>query len=551
MDLDTALAVLGSDRTADEVERAALAVVCGAAFLALVTWIAFDSRSQSDTGLSAAAGVLVVGTTTAYGIYGSPILLATSRRSRAVGEGPELVRRAVLAMQIAPTLEGAASFASEHGDGPLARSLDAHARRARAAPGTGWGPFADEWGDRDPALRRAISLLTTAATSSDADRDRVLDRALAAALDGTRDRLHSFAARLTGPTNAIYGFGVVLPLALVGALPAVAAAGVPVSLPIVVVVFDLVLPVGLAAAGAWLVARRPSAFPPTPIPRTHPSREDQAFRAVCCALVLGVLGWLLAPVAAPAWTRWLAAPGLALGGGLLWWANPLIDVRERVTAVEAGLPDAVELVGRRLRRGEPLEAAIPAVGHELTGPTAALFADAAGLADRLMVPPIAAFSGPYGVLSDLPSDRVESEVALLPLAAEAGPRGGDVLVTAAQHLDALRSVDAEVRRSLKRTTDTLFQTAAVFAPLIGGTTVALAARIGRDGVGVGVTVFPARSLGLAVGVYVLLCALVLAALATALAHGTDRARIAQQAGVALLCASVLFPTALVTVGALV
>jgi hypothetical protein len=155
-----------------------------------------------------------------------------------------------------------------------------------------------------------------------------------------------------------------------------------------------------------------------------------------------------------------------------------------------------------------------------------------------------AFLGPHGALADLPSPRLRGGAELLSLAAREGPPAGDALIATAEHVAALREIEAEGRRELAHVTSTLANTAAVFGPLVAGTTVALS-----DGVaaGAGLAVasgagavggavgpgLPTAALGAAVGAYVLLLAPLLTVLSTGLERGLDRALLGHRVGLAL------------------
>jgi len=103
----------------------------------------------------------------------------------------------------------------------------------------------------------------------------------------------------------------------------------------------------------------------------------------------------------------------------------------------------------------------------------------------------------------------------------------------ADHVEDLQRVEREARRELASVTGTLRNTAAIFGPLVGGATVALA-----DGMAAGTLgdPLPTAALGVAVSTYVLLMAAVLTALATGLERGFDRGLVGYRVGLALLCA---------------
>jgi len=531
-ELRRALAYLGASVAAETVVRAGYGAGLLVGGVAAVAAVVLGLRPVGAVAVALATMVAA-----AHAVHELPASLATMRRTDALGEAPTLVGRAVMRMRVAPTVEGAAAFAADRGEGPLAASLGEHVRRARGTPGSGLERFAAAWADRFPALRRGALLVEAAAEAGPGERTRTLDRAMDAVLDGTRDRMAAFADDVQGPATAVYAFGVLLPLALVSVLPAARAAGLPATLPAVVVAYDLLLPAGLLWATWWLLARRPVAFPPTRVPRDHPAVRDARWPALAVGAGGAALGWFAGSLAAP-WAGPLLAVGWGAGGALLWWFRPVERVRDRVRAVEAGLPDALYLVGRRVEAGTAVERAVAAAADEVAGPTGAVLADAARRGRQLRVGLLAAFVGEHGPLARLPSARARTAAATLALAAREGRPAGAAAVAMADHLEELAAVEAEARRSLARVTGTLASTALLFAPLVGGVTVAMAA--GMRTVEGAVAPVPAAGLGLAVGAYVLALAVLLTALSTGLDRGLDRALVGYRCGRALVVAPAAF-----------
>ncbi|PSP39016.1 hypothetical protein BRC71_03970 [Halobacteriales archaeon QH_7_65_31] len=193
------------------------------------------------------AATLLLAAGTVEGTVRVPRLLAAIVRRRALGGAPWLVCRAAMRLRVTPTLEAAAVAATDSST-VLGRDLAASVRRGRATGAAGFDAFLTRWGEFSP-LRRGVRLLADASRTDAADRPQAIDRALDAVLDGVRERAADDAAELRGPVTAVYAFGVLLPLAFVAALPAASVAGLPVSVPAIVLVYDIVLPVGLLAAG--------------------------------------------------------------------------------------------------------------------------------------------------------------------------------------------------------------------------------------------------------------------------------------------------------------
>jgi Flp pilus assembly protein TadB len=478
---------------------------------------------------------------TVVAVRGGAIAVANARRSRTLGSAPELVARAVLQTRVAPTAEGAAAFAAET-EGRLGDRLAEQVRRARGSPRSGLGRFADAWRDTFPALHRSLTLVDAAAGAPAEERDRALDRAMSAILDGTRDRAADAADAIRGPATALYAFGVLLPLALVGVLPAAGAAGFHATLPAIVVLYDFLLPVVLLCASGWLLAKRPVAFPPASVGRDHPAVPDRWWPRVALGLGVAALSWPVAGTLLPAWTRPVVAVGVGTGTALVLCFRPVVAVRDRVDRLEASLPDALYLVGRRVADGIAVERAVADVVEELDGVAWDVFRAAARRQAQLRVGVETAIAGDYGALEEVPSQRARGAARLLGAATREGPPAGRALVETADHLEELRRVERDARRDLAQVTSTLGNTAAFFGPLVGGATVALADSVGTTAALDGGA--PATAaLGLAVGAYVILLAAILTALSTGLSRGLDRATVGYRTGTALLAATVTYVAA--------
>ncbi len=546
-------------------------------------------------------GVLVglsVALAAVHGVHRLPVWCATLRRTRALGAAPGLVGRLVLRMRLDPSAERAVRFAARTGHGPLADDLAAHERRRADGPTSGLRGFAREWRPWFPALDRSVALVRTAASAPPNRRDRCLDRALDTVLSGTTDRLASFVGDVRGPVSALYAFGVLLPLALIALLPAAAASGVPIGASVVTVVYLLVLPAGLLAASAWLLSRRPVAFPPPSVDGDHPDVPRRGATAVAVGLVSGTATALIAWTMVATWAAPVAAIGVGVGSGLLVVSRPRRRVLSDIRDVERGLPDAMTVIGGDVAEGVAVERAVADAGERLEGETGAILTHAARRSRTLRVSVREAFVGRGGPAKALPSPRVQGAVALLSVAAREGKPAGDVILDLADQLERLRELERESRRQLATVTGTLTNTAAVFAPLVGGATVALATGIDAAGAvgGAGVsgladpgalagepaavdpnagtpteptsaagppdsnvedasadermTGLTVPVLGRIVGAYVLLLSAILTGLATGLERGFDRTLVAYRIGIALPTATTTYLVAFVGAGVL-
>lgn len=479
--------------------------------------------------------------------YGVPVA-ARARRVRLLGAAPSLVTLLTLGTSLWGNCERATDFATAASDRPLADHLATHARRSLGTPRSGLDTFAREWGEEFPALERAIERVQRATAAPADERTTRLASARQCILEGTSDEMGEFASGLRAPTTALYAFGVLLPLALVSLLPAARAAGIPVTTTVLAAIYGVALPLGLLAASGWVLAQRPLAFPNTPVPRGHPDVPARRWPAVAAGLAIGCVGGALVSAIGMGWGVPVAALGVGGGTALVWYCRPITTVRTHVTSVEADLPDVLRALGHHVGRGVSVEAALVEVAEDHSGPLATLVGQAADRQRILGVGVESAFRGDGGVLDTLPSARTRHAASLLAAAADIGPPAGDSLVAMGEHLEELQGIESELRRDIAQITGTLSNTAALFGPLVGGATVALAARMDSAGP----LASPAStSLGLVVGWYVLVLATVLTALSTGLVHGLDRARVGYRVGLALLSATATYFTAVLVTGAVV
>ncbi|MXV63271.1 secretion system protein [Natronorubrum sp. JWXQ-INN-674] len=488
--------------------------------------------------------VLVTPVAAIHAIHSLPHLQAALRRTEALGDTPNLIGRAVLRMQVQPALESAVRFAADTGRGPLATSLNAHIDRSMGTADTGLLSFAEEWSEWFPALRRSSHLLATAQDAPDGERARTLDRALSAVLNGTRNQMADFTASIRAPTTALFAFGIMIPLALIALVPAVPMVGFSVNIWIIVLLYNVVLPAGLVAASLWLLVRRPVAFPPPKVSHDHSDVPDRLRLRGLWGVLAGLCGYAITTTIGPAHLAPVIGLGLGLGVGLLAVFQPILKVRNYVRDIEEHLTDALYIVGRQVAEGESVESAVELAAERVPAETGEVFEHAAGVQRRLHAGVEAAFLGEYGALRDVPSPRARGTAALLAIAADEGKPAGRAIVSMADHLEELDEVEAKTKRSLEQVTGTLDNTAAYFGPLVAGATVAMAAMMSSEDMvntaDVDAAAFPAESLGIVVGVYLVTLCFVLVPLSIALRYGVDRALFGYHIGRALVSSTVLY-----------
>ena len=485
-----------------------------------------------------------------HGVHTAPKLHAAFEKTEALGDAPNLVGRIVLRMQVQPSLESAVRFAADTGYSPLSRSLERHIDRSIGTPRTGLLSFADEWADQFPALRRSAHLLAMAQDAPEGERGRTLDRALSAMLNGTRNQMADFTSAIRSPTTGLFAFGVMIPLALVALVPVIPLAGVGVNVWAFVVIYNLVLPIGLAAAGLWLLSRRPVAFPPPDVSRSHPDVPDHLWLRGAWGLAAAAVGFGVTTLLGLGDLAWVIGAGLGLGVGLAVIFKPVLEVRNHVRDVEEHLTDALYLVGRQVAEGESVESAIELAAERVPAETGEVFDHAANLQRRLHLGVEEAFLGTYGALRDIPSPRARGTAVLLSIASDEGQPAGRAIVAMADHLEELEDVESEAKRQLMKVTDTLESTTAYFGPLVAGTTVGMASLMSGDTLSLAeeASSFPTEEISIVIGIYVVLLCFILTPLTIGLRNGLDRALIGYHIGYNLVSAMVLYLVTVFVVG---
>ncbi|MFC7098451.1 type II secretion system protein [Halobaculum marinum] len=545
---------------------AVLGIAIGVVAFAGTLLVAPGTASTRVVALAGAVAV-ALGSATDVLCRRLPVLVATGRRRRAAADAATVVSSLALSLRLSPVPERAVRFAATVGDGPLQRSLRRHGDRAAVAGRTdgGLGAFGSEWAEWVPGLDRSLALLVDALDAdTEADRARLLDRAVHVVEERLRDRAASFAGDLRGPVTGLYAFGVLLPLALVGTVPAAAAAGVRVPPLAFVVVYDLLLPGGLVVAAVSLLRRRPVSFPAPRVRRSHPAVPDRRPHALAAGVLAVAVGWLLARALLGTWAAPVLAGGAGLGVGALVLLRPAREVRRAVDERERALGDALTLLGRRVGDGDSVEHALPQVATDLSGPVGDALTAASRRRDALgctVGDALAGEGGPFGP-SRAVGPRSTAAVAFVCAAVSEGRTAGPALVDHAERLDALAACERAAQRELATVTNTLRDTAALYGPLVGGASVALAGRLdGLSGTGGAASalagaggageVLSVGIVGPAVGGYVLALAAVLTALATGLERGLDVTVVGYRVGIALVTASSAFVAGHVAVAALV
>lgn len=460
---------------------------------------------------------------------------ARARRTRlaAVGETPEVVNYLAMSLRVRPSLERAVAFAAEHGEGPLARQFrrvlwDVHLR-VRTRIEDAFTQAADTVGPWNPDLKRAAYVVAHAAKDGSRDGLRAaLDRALAIVYEGTRRRVQDYAARLRGPTTALFALGVLLPLIVGSMIPLLSLGSVsPTSFDIVdpprgdPVPWILLLDVAFPAI-AFALAHVVSSNRPDAARRRSASVRDRWALALLLPGPVAVLGTVAFPAVVPPLAG-LGAAVFALAAILFVLTRRGAEERRRTEALEAEYPDALFQLGTRLAEGRGLEESLLAVSTSLRGTASGdLFGRIAramrlggGTADDVLF-------GPRGALREIPSRTVRATLRMTAdLAAKDPAVAGRTALEMSGHLRDLQGVQRDLRAELRPTLDAMRATAAFFGPVVLGVTGALYGILARAFAGFASLPMEPATFEAALGVYLVLTTAAIVYFASRIEAGDD------------------------------
>lgn len=550
---------------------AALILLLGIDFFLLLSR-SFDSKSLFIMGTLTFIIPLIV----LYYLSEYVKIKAGLMKISSLGDIPEILSYIIMSMKLVPNLEHAVLFAARNSGRPLATDLKKLTwdlnLRIYSSMDDALLSFADLWGRNSEYFKRSLHLIKSSTAEPDeAQRVITLNRALDISLEGTENLMEAFAEKLKTPSYILYSIFILIPLALVALLPAVTVVGMKPKTSDLVLLYDFVFPLLAAVYSEYILMQRPVAFAPRKIPDTHPDLADirQKKRtailtgALVCALT-APLGYLLLASGNPGGIvstnplegYLLPALPLVIGGtaGLsiyLYFSSlPYKKIRDRIKQMEQEFADSLFVLGRRISEGKAPEEAFAhtartmegsKIGEAYEGISMNLLSMRTNLKD-------AVFDEEFGAFRHVYSERIRNTMLLFTESVHKNHEAaGASIIKLADHLKELSDVEERIRRSLYDVTSTMRTTAAIFAPLIAGITLALSevitkilnqvaervSRVPADLSGMPVEISPetfSQSIPpdqflLTIGVYIVLISAILTRFAGAIEYGGERAQL--------------------------
>jgi len=439
-----------------------------------------------------------------------PKTYAKYMKIHSLGDIPEVLSYLVMYLKLVPNLENSAKFAAAESSTSLARDLkkmlwDMEIRLYHGIEDA-LTSFATMWGKWSEPFKRSLHLIRSSVQERDeASRTLTLNRALDVALEGTREMMNDFAAKLQQPTMVIYSIGIMIPLSLVAMLPAAGLIGMKITIFQVFMLYDVILPLFLFLYMRKILLSRPATFNPPQIPPDHPDIVYiHKYRRLLGSLALGVvvampgvifvvMPFLFSVENTHGIIHFIVDPN-GLNGifpvtlFLLWGVTvavtsycvsvyyPYKKVRDGIKQIEKEFSDALYILGKRIAEDKSPEEAFMYAAHTMEGAKIAEVFSQTGFTLTAMHTNLhdALFSHEYGSLRLVYSDRIKAIMRLFVEGIKKSQRAVSVsLIKIADHLKELQGVESKIKDTLYSLTSTLRSTAAMFAPLIAGVTLAI------------------------------------------------------------------------------
>jgi len=457
-------------------------------------------ETDSLTAVAACTGIVPLGGMVYLSEY--PKIHAKFMKIHSLGDIPEIQSYIVMSMKLVSNMERAITFAAENSTRPLANDLkkliwDIHIRTYSSIDDA-LIAFANQWGKNSEYFKRSLHLVKSSVNEPDeAQRIITLNKSLDIVLEGTKTMMDSFSARLRTPTYVLYSIFILIPLALVALIPAVSIVGVRIDTVTLVLLYDIILPLATFFYSEYILLQRPATFAPPHISDMHPElsgirtiKKMTIFTALTVGAIVGVSGYILVYIGNPFdIVSQEAMSGLLPRTFPVVWAitsiitiyclgvyTPYKKIRDGIKQIESEFADALFVLGRRISEGRSAEEAFGHTSENMKGSNIGeVFADVAknltGIRTTLHG---AIFNEEYGAFRYVYSDRVHTTMRMFTESVhKSNEAAGVAIIKLADHLKELQEVEDNIKRSLYDVTSTMRATAMIFAPLIGGVTLAL------------------------------------------------------------------------------
>jgi hypothetical protein len=357
-----------------------------------------------------------------------------------------------LFLRISPNFERAVWFATESSDEILRRELKPYLLKAylgRTRYELALLEFARKW--KLEQCSRILTLMRGSIEVDQTERERMLDEIMDDLLDQEREELFAFCSWLYTPLLVLYSMGILLPIALLPALPVLSAFGLSLGT-IGFLSFLMISLILTYVTSQYLLAKSP--FVSSEKLKLPPTTFFSLLGALPSLILNGELRiWLL---------LWIPTALFCL---FLWNScRTEAERREESLKIEEELPAILRQVGNGMMKGLPAEEVLKRLeGGEL----AKLLRQAAlNVMFRNVDVYSSLFDSETGVLRKTSCTTKETLSLAFSISKKSTVESGRTLIRLSNHLNSLRKVKREGKRLLKATLSSMYSLSFFFGPAI-------------------------------------------------------------------------------------
>jgi len=424
---------------------------------------------------------------------------------KASGETILAVLYLVIYMRHTPNMEAAVKFASDNLTGPLANSFrkllwDVQSRKYKNIS-EALDAYTKEWGEFNKPFTDAIYLIESSMyQTKEEHRKDLLNRALDRILDGTFERMSTYAHSLKTPVDTIYTMGIILPVLGLVMFPMLAAFMSDMVKPQTIAIFyNIMLPIFVLFFEKLIFMKRPVGFP-TPDISNHPDmpkkgcfkmggKNVKAWPISLLILLIGVIPFIMYLTNAPSqpsekdiFISLLPIFGIAFS---IWFytkniSAPRLKILKKVTSVEKELADALFQLGMRIGEGNPPEIAVQKVAAVMRESETAMFFKKITVNMKRLGYSFerAIFDENYGAILFYPSPMLKSVMEVLVSSSNKSLEVAAVsMINIARYLQNIGRINDKVVDILSDTVSGIKFQASVITPIVSGVVVGLTSLI--------------------------------------------------------------------------
>lgn len=441
----------------------------------------------------------LAGVSTFFLIPAIPKRIFMTWRARASDQIVLAVLYMIIYMEHTPNLELATWFAAKHLPPPLSLDFikvlwDVETKKYSSLT-SALEDYIESWRGWDDAFIDAIHVMQTAlVTDEKSERLKILEKSEEIILDGTFDKMLTFAHNLQGPVETLHMMGTVLPVMGLVMLPMVSAfMGASIKWWHIAVLYNILLPLSVYAITRSILSVRPAGANPTDIyvqlaekyakPPVSPLFVGGGIFTIFAIpgivyflsrLPTGTAAYGIAPLIFSVF--FTAALGAGIGAYYFYKVSYVLKIKQKIQKIETQFAAAIFQLGNRIGEGIPVEAALSAVIEAMPNAEVTDFFRIidSNIREKGMNLRDAIFNEKEGALAYYPSAIIKSVMHTLVEASKKSPQiAASSLMTISRYLTNAHQINERLKDLLADTISSMSSQMKIFAPAISGIVVGL------------------------------------------------------------------------------